>query len=306
MLGNFSSMPSLSGSGNPSIGEINQGPNGGERTGLCVGTNIHTEGSNSGQSGTSNLQCNVSVGADSLAFSASTSMVLPVSFSSSNLSLPASSGLGACSLARRVASVGGGFDQQDQQPFQQLRQQQSARTGSQFLQEQLEPQSQGQELGTNRQLLGHQMFGAGLSGSLNQQALNLGGQQQVQSIQSLASVKLEQQQQQTLQGLAPVTLERQQMDSVLQQQQMQALESLPPVGLESHQNDLLLHKRLPAPKVEVKPEELQQQAIQQSLLTSHLQRQEALQLQCSQSQHLQAQMGLLQQQRLLQQQQQQQ
>lgn len=249
----------------------------------------------------------------------------PLSYSSNTLSLPGTSGLGASSLSRQGTSNAIGMDQHE---LQQLQVQPTAVANSQYPQEsqhvvqqqqQLERHPRGrQELATSQQLQGQQMLGGGLSQLRSQQVFGLGTQQQLQSMQGMSSMKLEQQVQ-PMHSLASVKLEQQtapslrhqlqpfqggltsvkleqQLDSPLrqqlQQQQVKALQGLPPMKHEQS-----LHQQLSMPKMEVRPEAEMQ--VQQSLLTPHLQMQEALQLHRQQSQQFQAQMNLLQQQRIL-------
>ncbi|MCO5584295.1 hypothetical protein L7F22_038219 [Adiantum nelumboides] len=320
------------------LGNLNSAGNAGTFTGLNSAVANNSSGlalpgpvSNSGLGG---AQRSLTVGAESLGFTGLPTSPSPLSFSSSNL---AGTGLMVNSLSRHSSSrldhqelqqLNAVSMSQYSQDSQQLVQHQQLEQH-----QQIQHQQQGQQIGhshlRNQQSLGlgaqQQMQGLAAV-KLEQQLI----QQQVssvkmepqtdsplrqQSVQGLSAVKLEQvdaslrqqlqhQQTQTLasQALAPVKLE--QVDASLRQQlqhqQVQALQGVGTVKSDVRQHEQSLHSQLSLPKLEVKPDvDLPNSLVQQSLLTSHMQRQEALQLR-HQSQQFHAHMNLLQQQRILQ------
>ncbi|KAJ7566688.1 hypothetical protein O6H91_02G114700 [Diphasiastrum complanatum] len=297
MLANFSNFSSVNAGGSSGLttaGGLHQGHNMGGNSGLVTS---HSSGGNSGLQGSSNMQNSGTLGSDPLKQSSLGSIVLPaspLSFSSSNPNLSGSSGL--TSIGRQGGSGLMRFELEDASPrpqFQQLQQQVSIPT-AQFSQQQQTPQvkqlqeqpEQHQEQGNVhgngqphlqvKQLLGlgQQVAGSGNAHNMQgKQVLGAGNvQQQLQSSQSMASVKLE-----------PTQSE----DPIHQQQHLTAAKLEPKVEEEMHH--------------QMAPHGLQRP---DSMVSPHLQRREILHLQRQHSQQLQA-LNLLQQQRLLQQQQQQ-
>lgn len=222
--------------------------------------------------------------------------------------------------------------QQLEQQHQHRQQQQQQQQHQQHLQQQ-----QGQQIGLSH-LRNQQSLGVGAQQQMQGLAsVKLEQQLHQQQGQGLASVKMEPQtdsplRQQPGQGLAPVKLEQvdasirqqlhhqqaqslssqglasiklEQVDASIRQQlqQHQHAQALQPgagpMKLDLRQHEQSLHPQLSLSKLEVKSEvDLPNSLVQQSLLSSHMQRQEALHRQ--QSQQFHAQMNLLQQQRLLQ------
>ncbi|KAI5073496.1 hypothetical protein GOP47_0011509 [Adiantum capillus-veneris] len=320
------------------LGNLNSAGNAGTFTGLNSGVSNNSAGlalpgpvNNSGLGGVPSVQRSLSVGAESLGFAGLPASPSPLSFSSGNL---AGTGLMVNSLTRHGSSR---LDHQELQhlnavsmPQYSQDSQQLAQHQQQLEQHQQLQQQQQQQLGhshlRNQQSLvvGTQQQMQGLAAvKLEQQLIQQQGQ-------ALAPVKMEPQtdsplRQQAIQG--PVKLEQvdaslrqqlqhqqtqtlashvklEQVDASLRQQlqhqQVQALQGVGPVKLDvRQQHEQPLHAQLSLPKLEVKPDvELPNSLVQQSLLTSHMQRQEALQLQRQQSQQFH--MSLLQQQRILQ------
>lgn len=296
-LGNFSY---LNGGGITQLSSLKEAIASRAKSGLS-GPSSHPTGSNSGLSGSPTLHRSLS--AESLAFAGMSSMGLPaspLSFSSSALSLTGTTGLVASALSRQGALDSPRIDQQELQQLQQQQQHQITMANSLCSQE---SHSHGQDMPTSQQ----QMLGGVTTHVRGEQSFGLETQQRLQSMQGMASVKLEQhqmnQQVQPMQGLVSVKLEEQR-DSCLRQQ-IQPMQGLASVNLEQ-QLDASLRQQLKQQssiqKMEMKPEFEMPQSVQPSLLTSHLQRQEALQIHRQQSQQqLQPQISFLQQQRLLQQ-----
>eukprot|EP01018_Ginkgo_biloba_P018812 Gb_04218 [translate_table: standard] len=307
MLGNLSNISPLpGGGGNSNIG-INQAFNNG---GHVVS---QTTASNSGISGSGNLQRGMAMGTDSLPLTGVGGgmgyTAAAVSFSSTNLSMSGSSGLNG-SIVRPGGSsaIGPQHGQpqlqhftnsnaqlsQDQQQAQQQLEQQKFQQGQQTS---LQQGQQGQELAGSLQLQGQHILGArglqpfqgqhslGFGASQQQQQMQslrglasdqTGQQQHLQSLRNLASVKLEPQQLQSLRGLASVKLEQQHGDQLLLQQQQQQL-----LQLSRHPSQQIQFQAAHMNFLQHQQRVLQQQQILQTLpqQRSQLQQQPLQQLQ---------------------------
>lgn len=295
MLGNLPNVSSISGAGNSNMG-MNQAFNNGGNVAS------QTNATNSGISGSTNLQRGMAMGNDSIplagvvgsmGFSSSAA-----SFSSTNLNMNGSSGPSG-SMVRPGGSgaTGPHLGQPQMQHLTssnpQLSQDQQAQQLEQHKfqqgqQTQLQQGQQAQEMVSSFQLQGQNMLGPrGLQQFQGQHVLGLGAsqQQQMQSLRSIASDQAGQQQQlQSLRTLA---------SGKLDQQQLQSLRSLASVKMEPGDQSLLLQhqqqqqllqlSRQPSQQIQLQAAHIIQQQ-QQRILQQHQQRLHTLPQQRSQLQ----------------------
>lgn len=276
ILGNLSNVSSIPGGGNPNIG-LNQAFNNGGNVAS------QTTASNSGISGSTNLQRGLAMGSDSIPLSGvGGSMGFPssgASFSSTNLNMNGSSGpSGSIFRPGGSGSTGPHHGQPQMQHFtssnSQLSQDQQAQQLEQHKfqqgqQTQLQQGQQAQEMSLQPQGQTMLQGGRGLQQFQGQHVLGLGAsqQQQMQSLRGLTSEQAGQQQQlQSLRNLASAKLD---------QQQLQSLRSLASVKMEPGEQSLLLHQQQQLLQLSRQPpQQIQLQAAQMNLLQQQQQQQQ--------------------------------